>query len=116
MSQPAWIHRIKRGDILRSGSGLLRVVRSVSHSLIPVGCGGTRKPHFRTTVIFTIQHCSWTGRCYTVYTGNDLVQIGYRPTRGRIRLNRKIDRRIEQEFREHPRVPGLSCCDVEGIG
>ena len=31
---PDWIHRIKKGDVLRSGSGRLRVVRDVSHNLV----------------------------------------------------------------------------------
>lgn len=115
MSQPAWIHRIQRGDILRSGSGVLRIVRYVSHSWI---ASGVSVPHFRTNVAFTIRHCSWTHRCYTILTGNDLVQMGYQPTRGRVKLRKRIDRQIDWEISSNPSPAEikLTCCDVEGIG
>lgn len=109
MSQPAWIHRIQLGDVLRAGSGLLRVVRAVTHS--PIDYGGN--PHIRTMVTFSIRHCSWTRRCYTCYTGNDLVQMGYRPTRARVKLRKSIDRAIRADFGADN--PKLTCCDVEGV-
>lgn len=65
-----WIPKIKKGDVLRSGTGILRVVRDVHHAHVG--------DHVRVSVTFTIRRCSWTQRCYTVYTGNDLVQMGYR--------------------------------------
>ena len=115
MSQPTyigneWIKRIKKGDVLRSGNGVLRVVRDVSHSKIS---------HYdvRTTLVFSIRRCSWTGRCYTVYTGNDLVQMGYRPTRAKVKLTWKIDKAIEREITTNPPPGqyGLKCCDVENV-
>lgn len=108
MNNPAhaWIARIKKGDVLRSRKGVLRVVREVSHHHIPFH-------GIRTCVTFTIRHCSWTGRCYTVLGGNDLVQMGYRPTRAKVSLRRRIDRAIEAEFGKHR--PELTCCDVDGI-
>jgi len=112
--QPAWIHRIKKGDVLRMPSGRLRVVRYVNHS---VTSKGVAHPVPRTTVIFSIAHCSWTSRCYTTYTGNDLVQMGYRPTKARVRLRSKLDRQIEEEFmrRGPASLCKLHCCDVIGI-
>lgn len=99
-----WISRIRKGDVLRSRNGVLRVVRAVSH---------TR----RTTVTFVIRRCSWTTRCYTIYTGNDLRQMGYAPTNVRMPLRTKFDRLIEAEFhRPGPaNVCFLHCCDVTGI-
>ena len=86
-----WISRLKKGDVLRSRSGMLRVVRHVSHNKIP-GYG------IRTTLIFSIQRNSWTTRPYTVYTGNDLVQMGYVKTRARRALRSKFDRTLESDF------------------
>jgi len=106
----AWIKRIRKGDVLESRSGRLRIVRSVSHSVIP-------GYDIRTTVIFTIMRCSWTTRCYTVYTGNDLVQMGYRPVKARVRLVKPFDKKIEAEFNRKGNASEcvLRCCDVEGI-
>lgn len=103
--EDVWIKRIRKGDVLMSRSGLLRVVRQVSHH------GASRSA---TNIHFAIKHCSWTGRCYTVYNGNDLVQMGYQPTRARRRrLNGKMDRAIESDF--GAAMPQLTCCDVEAV-
>ncbi len=129
--QPAWIGRIKVGDVLKSGSGLLRVVREVHHYTVTKG---GRDPHLRSYVTFTIRCCSWTGRCTTTLITSDLVTLGYRPTRAKVKLNKKIDRAIRRELTgrtiilngEPHRVPVLpdprlkkryrvTCCDVEGI-
>lgn len=105
----AWISRIRKGDVLRSRSGFLRIVRRVSHSRIPFY-------GIRTSVYFTIQHCSWTHRPYTIYTGNDLVQMGYEPVAARFPLRTKFDRTLEQSFdagRSEDCV--LDCCAVKGV-
>ncbi len=103
----AWIKRIQKGDILEARSGTLRIVRSVRHN-------GPSLP--KTSVTFTIRHCSWTGRCYTVVNGNDLRQMRFRPVSARMPLRTKLDKLIEAEF---GRPPGdgrmLDCCDVRGI-
>ncbi len=104
MKKHAWIGRIKRGDILAEGSSL-RVVREVRH-----GENG------RVSVTFTIKHCSWTTRCYTVLTHSDLKTRGFRPTGKRVRLTGKLDAEIERNFGVHIRETTLHCCDVEGIG
>ena len=107
VNRPKWIKQVKVGDVLKSRSGLLRVVRYVNHH-----AGGCR-----TWVSFTINHCSWTGRCYTMYEGNDLIQFGYRPVRVRMKLRKKIDKAILREIVDvRGGKPTLTCCDVEGIG
>jgi len=112
MPNHSWIARIRKGDVLRAGSGLLRVVRHVSHSTVK----WNGPAHTRTNVYFSIKHCSWTHRCYTVYTGNDLVQMGYRPTRARVKLRKKIDRIIEHDITNRDRFDQkLTCCDVESV-
>jgi hypothetical protein len=100
-----WISKIQVGDVLKNRSGTLRIVRAVHHSRV---CD-----HIRTSVYFTIKHCSWTGRCYTILGGNDLVQNGYQPTGAKVKLRARFDRFIEEEF-EMPN-PILTCCDVRGI-
>ena len=128
---PAWISRIKVGDVLKSGTGLLRVVREAHHYTITKG---GREPHTRSYITFAIRHCSWTGRCYTTLVTSDLITLGYRPTRARVKLRKKIDRAIQRELtgrrivlngKPHfvPVLPDLklkkryrvTCCDVEGI-
>lgn len=105
-----WISQIKVGDVLRSRSGLLRVVRNVNH--LPVR--GYKKP--RTSVSFSIQRCSWTHRCYTVYFGNDLIQFGFRPVNARVQLRKKIDKLIKREIQSDCNwKPKIDCCDVRGI-
>jgi len=105
----AWISKIKKGDVLRSGTGMLRIVRRVSHSFI-------KYYGIRTSVTFTIQACSWTGRPYTVLTGNDLVQMGYIPMRGRFALKTKFDRTLERDFSADTAADcELTCCDVKGV-
>lgn len=107
MNKHPWIKRIRKGDVLRAKSGRLRVVRAVQHS-------GPSIP--KTCVTFTIQHCSWTGRCYTVYNGNDLRQMGFRPTMAHVKLGNEVDRAIEAEFnRTYARDALVKCCDVEEI-
>lgn len=120
MPAKAWIKRIRKGDVLKARNGVLRVVRDVSHSGPSNG---------KTSVTFAIRHCSWTHRPYTVLTGNDLVQFGYRPTKAHVALRKKIDREIERDFngrlvsangrRISCPVLGtdrrIDCCDVRGM-
>lgn len=114
--QPAWIGKLKVGDVVGMPSGRLRVVRSVSHYYV------RQSKMIRTSVAFTIRHCSWTGRCVTTLTGNDLVQMGYRPTSAHVELNQEIDRQIQYELtgREGKWQPlpadiRLHCCDVKEV-
>lgn len=95
----AWIKDISVGDILMEGD-TPRVVRSVSHT-------------GRTSVTFTIRHCSWTTRCYTVLNESDLRTRRFRPTGKRKRLDAPIDRAIREAIDK--REIKMHCCDVDGI-
>ncbi len=103
----AWLSRVQVGDILRSRSGLNRVVRKIS------------RHKGRTILTFVIKHCSWTGRCYTTYFPSDVKHAGLRPTGKRLKLKGKMDKRIAEAIRRadlshlNGRVP--NCCTVEGI-
>lgn len=97
----------KVGQIYRSPSGLLRVVRHVSPCLKNPG---------RTSVYFTINHCSWTGRCYTVYCVQELRNLGYVKLRKNFRVRGKFAAKIVQEMTQRVAIPPkITCCDVEGI-
>lgn len=98
-----WIKELRVGDVVRSGSGTLRTVRAVKHY------------KRRTNVTFSILHCSWTGRCYTVMTDCDLRTFGYRPTGQRKRLRSRLDRAVARDFGKPKDRTRLSCCDVRGI-
>ena len=102
-----WIKRIRKGDVLKAPSGRLRIVRAVSHD-------GPSLP--KTHVTFAIAHCSWTHRCYTTYTGNDLRQYRYRPVRAKAKLPYEIDRKIEHDIvTRDTKDLYLDCCDVRGL-
>lgn len=109
-SDHPWIAQLQKGDVVRTRSGRLRIVRDVSHH-------HNRYYGTRTIVTFLICHPSWTGRCYTVMTGNDLVQMGYRPTKAKATLRTAFDWAVEQEISEcfHPNDIKLHARDVRGI-
>lgn len=98
-----WAKGLQVGDILRSPSGLLRVVRSVRFK----GTGNG-------SVTLVIQHCSWTRRCYTVQTFSDLRLSGYVRTGFRYKFTKPWDAKIAHAIESSERT--LSCCDVHGLG
>ncbi len=102
--QPDWMRDVKVGDVLVNASGTYRVVRAAS--FFPNGK--------LATVTFVINHCSWTGRPYTVMSFTDLRQQGYRPARARSKLNGPMDAHIARVVADH-RDRSLSCCAVKGI-
>lgn len=102
-TRPQWIKDLRVGDVVRTPSGLLRIVRAVHH-------GATR-----SSFTFVIKRCSWTNRCYTVYTSTDLKTQGWQPTGKRMRLRSHLDYEIEQNFGLSTRDTTLTCCNVEGI-
>lgn len=111
-TEHAWVKDLHVGDVLRTPSGMLRVVRMVRHS--DRGQRGKRGWLTATYVAFTIRHCSWTGRCYTNYNGGELVTLGFRPAGVRVKefkseLDLKINNVIAIGSKE------LHCCDVRGI-
>lgn len=105
-----WTNRLKVGDIVRFPSGMLRTVRRVKHPDSPTDRRGNK---YRSSVTFSIQACSWTGRCYTCYTSSDLRTMGCRPTRARNPLRTKLDRKICAAMASHEHL--LKCCDVIGV-
>ena len=98
-----WRDRIQIGDVLRSGSGALRVVRKASYD----------KHGYLSAVAFTIKGCSWTRRCYTMINRSDLKVTGYRATRQKYSLGTELDKQIHKAI--HERTWNLRCCDVVGI-
>ena len=96
------LKNLKVGDVLRAPSGRLRIVRRLSQVR-------TDNPY----VYFTIAHCSWTHRSYTLYTVNELARMGYRKV-NHYKLRDKFDRLMEEEF-ETNNPPQITCCDVRGI-
>lgn len=106
-----WRDRIKVGDVLRSASGTLRVVRQVKY-------WATKHGSPQVSVTFAILHCSWTGQCHTTLNQSDLRTLGYRPTGHRVRLNRPVDRLIARALAAHPGLDSkaiATCCDVHGV-
>lgn len=95
------------GSVLAEGSGTWRIVRSVYR----YGNGDLRG------VVFTIRHCSWTGRCYTHLGYSDLIQRGFRMVRvAPRRLRSKTDAKIRASIHQPAWEPYvLKCCDVEGV-
>lgn len=106
---PDWIVQLKVGDVVRTRSGRLRIVRHVSHHKNMYGT--------RVCLSFTIQRRSWTNRAYTTVTGNDLVQAGWQPTRAKAKLNTAFDWAMEQEIHRHGGIEQcvLRARDVIGI-
>lgn len=82
-----WTKRLQVGDVIRSKTGKLRIVRYASHD--------PRKPTPSGSFFaFCIGRVSWTTRPYTFVTGNDLKQSGYMPTGARAKLNHEFDRKL----------------------
>ncbi len=102
--QPEWMRNVKVGDVLRSGRGTFRVVRSVAF----FDDGQLR------SVQFVIRHCSWTGRCLTSMNYTDMVGNGYEPTRIKWKMNGPLDPIINAHAENH-RLQQMHCCDVIGI-
>lgn len=100
----AWIPKIQKGDVLRSGNGTLRIVRAVSHGAS------------RSYVYLAIRRCSWTHRCYTVYTSADLKTNGWSHTGKRLKINDEFSKKIEAAINQNAHAPYLlDCCDVVGV-
>jgi hypothetical protein len=99
---PEWLKRVRPGDVLRTSTGKLRVVRSV---------------RYRRGVIsscsFTIKHCSWTGACWTTKQRSEL--FGWSPTGKRVSLRKRIDRDIARDLRKPGPERKLTCCSVVGV-
>lgn len=85
-----WRDALRPGDILRTPSGDLRVVRTVSKKASGFLWGCT----------FVIRRRSWTNRPYTVVTRCDLQQRGFKPTGHRYTFKAgTIDAEIYREIK-----------------
>ncbi len=106
MPNYSWIKHIKKGDVLESGRGTLRIVRRVTHG------------EKRTSVSFAIRHPSWTTRPFTTYGETDLKTLGYRPVAcKRFPLRTKFDKAFEESmniYRRPEELP-LRAHDVLGV-
>jgi hypothetical protein len=102
--QPSWMAAVKVGDVLRSGSKTLRVVRKVSRF----------KDGSLRSVTFSIRHCSWTRRPYTVMGYTDLRLLGYARVGANLKLESPLDRELALDIADHNRRQ-VTCCMVKGI-
>lgn len=107
---PDWFSKVQAGDVLRTPSGDLRLVRAV-HRNPPK----PRRKREQVWVYFAIRHCSWTGRCYTLYSDSDsyLRQFEWVTRRKNWRPTR-IDREIAKNIADH-RYRTVGCAKVRGL-
>jgi len=70
----------------------------------------------RVYVYFTIAHTSWTNRCYTLYTTNELYFLGYRRTGKHVHSFNEYEQAIADEMEKCYVPPMLKARDVKGIG
>jgi len=67
------------------------------------------------SVTFSILHCSWTERPYTVLCRSDLATRGFTPAGCRvITSKRRLDKRLAATIANHE-DRRMTCCDVVGI-
>lgn len=93
---------VKVGDVLRTPSGKLRIVRKVS-----------RNQHGQFNGAgFVILNCSWTKRPVTYKIFTELLDWEHTGTE--VELTSAMDAKIAIEM-ECRGLPKLSCCDVKGI-
>lgn len=103
-----WRDELKPGDIVKSGSGTLRVVRRVSMN--------PNAPWLLGFVYFSILRCSKYRACYTLYLRSELRSMGFTKINGRIRLDSQLDAAILRDTQVRDgRDRKLTCCDVIGI-
>jgi hypothetical protein len=102
IADPDWFDHLRVGDVLRDPWGNFRVVRKVSRwTRRPRSQGGTLHGVGPLRgVTLTIRRRSWTNRCYTVYSANDLKVGRWSYVGARIKLTRDIDGCIEQAIHQ----------------
>jgi len=111
MTRPEWINRIQAGDVLETPHGDQRLVRHVHRR------EGKRGHPSKVWVYFAIRRCSWTGRCYTLYSSEDDYLRRMRfvgPFRGKLTA---LDFRINRDIETCPN-PGsyaAKCCEVRSV-
>ncbi len=110
----AWLDEIQPGDVLleRGDINKLRVVRAVCR--YPKGDRYGRDGFVRS-VTFTIKHCSWVERCYTVLGRPDLKSRKFTPSGARKQAMTTLDKMIALDITKDSNEKRLDCCDVKGI-
>jgi hypothetical protein len=106
----AWLDQIQPGDILYEGGDpeRARVVRNVSRKKNGVLYG----------VYFSILHCSWTGRPYTLLIRSDLKTRRFTPSGARkeaFSFNEKLLHHDVMVKGGDIRKLRMTCCSVKGI-
>jgi len=114
MSKIDW-RTVAVGDVLKTPSGSLRVVRKVSAPFLTTRPNSV--PERRCFLYFTISHCSWTGRGYTLYSVGELNGLGYSYTGIRVKFKSPLDLRINKKMMREGNYPAseFSCCEVRGV-
>jgi hypothetical protein len=113
-----WCATIREGDVIRTKSGSLRVVRAVHHHPKATGKGSYGATRARRThCFFAIQRCSWTGAGYTVYNVAEMIGMGWLPTAARPRsLKAEIDLALRADFEARDSSCRLvKCCEAVGL-
>jgi hypothetical protein len=102
-----WWRTVREGDVLKWPHGSMRVIRKLSH---PDSLNPRRKYCY-----FSIRHCSWTGRCYTLYSIGELMGMGVIPTGVRIHFKHPLDLKINRVIQRGGDREEMSCCAVSGV-
>ena len=90
---------IQEGDVVRTKSGDLRVVRAVHRSPKATGKGARGSTAARRTFCyFAVKHCSWTGAGYTLYSVAEMIGMRWLPTTARPRKpTEEIDLKLKAD-------------------
>lgn len=103
-TQLPWMASVKVGDVLRSASGTLRVVRSVARF----------KDGDLRSLGFAIRRGSWTQRPYTIMNFTDLRQQGFTRIGANYSMRTELDRRLARCIEDH-RHRDVTVAEVRGI-
>ncbi len=113
-----WSAEIQEGDVVRTKSGDLRVVRAVHRHPKATGKGSYGATQARRTYcFFAIKHCSWTGAGYTLYNVAEMVGMGWLPTTAKPqKLTAEIDLKLRADFEARDsRSRCVRCCEAVGL-
>lgn len=112
--QWAWLDDIQPGDVLleRGDINKPRVVRAVRRH--PKGDRYGRDG-LLAGITFTIKHCSWVERCYTMLGRADLKTRKFAPSGVRKQSMTTLDKMIALDLTKSAHEKHLDCCDVRGV-
>ncbi len=112
-----WAAEVQEGDVVKTKSGDLRIVRAVHRHPKATGKGsGKATKARRVWCFFAIKHCSWTGAGYTLYTIAEMVGMGWLPTSAKPRrMSAEIDVRLKSDFARPGKDRCVRCCEAVGL-